>query len=470
MYPVGLDKMADPPGTLVYGASGKAAKAPHGEEHHVSAIETTARNADMQTILGILNNQRARRLDVVANSAAIHAVDGNLVVADAMVGMSLEGGVGRQDGTFQPTAICDEKLAARLDIPTAYLKKLRGSGRTDLWDANVNGLLHGGGDVIVTDDGPTLQHAADPRKHLLRLLAGDPGEMGVARAVMSQRYRFIETLDWALAVLAGINDSGATPLPPICDLSDRRFYMRIEMPEIAMLAPKLLDGYRNPFGGQQARERAGLGDNALRMQERHGQWTVAEALAAAQAEGMGYKPGEEPVVWAGIVASNSETGDGSASIAPQIRVKVCRNGLTIDAAADRKIHLGGALAEGQVEWSQETAEAELALVTAQVRDAVRTWCKPEWLAERVAEIEALASAPIANPQATIKEVAKATGFTQAQADAILAFFIDGGQATAGGLANAATAYAQTVASPEVANFTERHAVELMQRAATLARR
>jgi len=433
-------------------------------------ITTTARNAGLQDVLDILKDQRTRRLDIVASSAAIRSENGNLFVANALLGLGAGGVEERFEGEFVPTPICDEKLAARLDIPSAFFRKLRGQGRTDVIDANVNMLLHGGGELTVGDDGtPVQQFPADPREHLVRLLQGDPGQPGVARAVMSRKYKFIESLDWLLAIMAGFKAADVAPLPPICDLSDRRFYARFDVPAIAALAPNLLDGYRNPFGGAEARQRAGFGDRALREHERHGQWTVAGALAAARAEGQGYKPGEEPVVWAGIVASDSDTGDGSAYIAPQLKVRVCRNGLTMDMLADKQVHLGGAQNLGAVDWSQETAEAELALVTSQVTDLVRTWCSQKWLDEQVARVEALAKAPIANPQATVREVTKATGFTQVQADAILSFFIDGGQATAGGLANAATAYAQTVGSPEVAHFTERHAMELMERAAKLAR-
>ena len=435
-----------------------------------TGIVTTARNADLQDVLGILKDQRARRLDIVANSPALRMDGGNLFVADALVGLGAGGAEERFEGEFVPTAICDEKMAARLDVPQAYFRRLRAQGRVDVLDANFNMLMHGGGEITVDEDGPHAQFPADPREHLVRLLQGDPGKPGVARAMMSRKYKFIESLDWLLAVLAGVNGAGATPLPPVCDLSDRRFYMRLEMPQVAALAPKLLDGYRNPFGGAEARQRAGFGDRALRQHERHGQWTVAGALAAAMAEGQGYEPGKEPVVWAGIVCSDSDTGDGSAYIAPQLRVRVCRNGLTMDMLADKQVHLGGAQNVGAVDWSQETAERELALVTSQVTDLVRQWCSQEWLNEQVAKVEAMASAPVTNAQAQVKEVAKATGFSQVQTDAILALFIDGGQATAGGLANAVTAQAQIVGSPEEAHFLERHALEAMERMAKLVRR
>lgn len=430
------------------------------------SVQLEARNADLATVKAILEDQRARRLDLVVSSTAIRADEGNLVVADALLGLTEDGAEARFEGAFQPTAICDEKLAGRLAQPGLgqYLKNLREQGRTDLWDANVNGLLHGGGEYV-GDDGPAMRWPADNRKHLVRLLQGDAGEPGVARAFMSSKYKFIESLDVLLATLLGIRDAGINPqeVGTKCDLSDRRFYMRVGVPQVFTLAPKLLDGYRTPFDGPGARERAG----DISISSDWGGWTVPRALAAARAEGMGYEPGKEPVAFAGLRVSNSDTGDGSRTIAPEIHFQVCRNGLVLKAEMDRKVHLGSGMEEGQVEWSAATVEAELALITAQVKDLAQRWCSQGWLDSKVAEIEALASAPIAKPQVTVKEVCKAAGFSQSAADDILGLFIGGGQSTAGGLLNAVTAYAQITPSAEEANTAATLGMKVLEHAARI---
>jgi hypothetical protein len=245
-----------------------------------------------------------------------------------------------------------------------------------------------------------------------------------------------------------------------CDLSDRRMYVKIHAPQIAMLAPKLLDGYRNPFDGPGAPERAGM-----RMGVEGGGWSIPAALAAAAREGQGYAPGTEPVVWAGLVVSNSDVGGGARSIAPQMRVKICKNGLTMLADADKKVHLGSEQIEGVIDYSSDTQEKELALITAQARDAVTAFLSPAYLASAVEKVEALAAAPVADPEATIKQVASSVGFTKDEAAGILSHFIRGGQMTAGGVVNAVTSYSQTIDSPDRAWEIDNRAMRVLELAA-----
>ena len=48
----------------------------------------TTRNATLPDMVAMLRHQRARRLDVVAPAAAIHAHEGNLVISGAVQQMS----------------------------------------------------------------------------------------------------------------------------------------------------------------------------------------------------------------------------------------------------------------------------------------------------------------------------------------------------------------------------------------------
>ena len=68
-------------------------------------------------------------------------------------------------------------------------------------------------------------------------------------------------------------------------------YVRAVCEEVAVLAPALLAGYRSPFTG------AAGADN--------------------------------PVVFAGFVITNSETGVRRVHVTPRLVVQVCRNGMTI---------------------------------------------------------------------------------------------------------------------------------------------
>lgn len=434
----------------------------------MSDIQLSARNAGLPEIMEILKDQRARRLDLIVNAGAVSAMDGNLVIEDRPETQIMdEDGVTRAAGSYRPTAICDELLGGKLDIPGTYLKDLRET-RPDLWDANVNGKLHGGTSALAP--APDFRFPGVSGKYLLRLLRGDEGKPGVARAFLSPRYKIIDNLDVLLAIMTGMREAGITAVPDSCDLSDRRMFARFVAPEIAALAPKLLDGYRSPLDGPGGIARAGDRPGMRMRMDGGGGWTVPDALAAAAREGQGYEPGKEPVVWAGMVVSNSDTGGGARTLAPQIRVKVCKNGLTLVAEADRKVHLGGEMAEGVVEWSTETQEQELKLITAQAKDAVKLFLSQDYLNAQVAQIEALAGVPVGEPEITVKAVAKSAGFTAAEADGILAHFLRGGAYTAGGVANAVTSFSQTVASPDRAAELDRKAVPAMKFAAAAAAR
>ena len=48
----------------------------------------TTRNATLPDMVAMLRHQRARRLDIVAAAAAIHAHEGNLVISGAVQQMS----------------------------------------------------------------------------------------------------------------------------------------------------------------------------------------------------------------------------------------------------------------------------------------------------------------------------------------------------------------------------------------------
>ena len=76
-----------------------------------------------------------------------------------------------------------------------------------------------------------------------------------------------------------------------------------------MLAPALLAGYRTPFTG------AAGADN--------------------------------PVVFAGFVITNSETGCGAFTLTPRLVVQVCRNGMTITRDAHARGAPGRAAGRGR---------------------------------------------------------------------------------------------------------------------------
>jgi hypothetical protein len=402
----------------------------------------TTRNATLADMVALLRTQRARRLDVVAPAAAIHAHEGNLVVSGTVSQLTADG-VTSAVGVYRPTKVADEGIAAKLGINLAYLRRLR-EHRPDLWDANVNGWLHGS---------DLAGYPPDDRAFLIRLFQADGDGLGVARAVLSDSYKVIDNLDALMATLDGIRQAGTDVEFDGLDLTERRLYARVVAPQIRAYAPALLAGYRSPFGGQ------------VYIPGRN--WTPEQARAAAAREGRGHEPGAEPVLFAGFVITNSEVGDGAWAITPRIVAEVCGNGLQIVADVARAVHLGSRHEEGVVRYTADTLEKELALITARARDAVATFLSPQYLQAKVSDIERKAGAPVRHPEDTVRHVVKAAKFSDETADAILAHFIRGGQLTAGGVMQAVTSVAQTLDDADTAHDLEAQAVRVMELAAQM---
>lgn len=372
--------------------------------------ERFTRNATLAELAQRLEFQQERKLDVVAPAGAIRAHGGVLVVQDADHEITASG-VTRTAGAFGPTDVCDQGIAEKLNIPGAYLRKLR-TEFPDLYDANLNGWL-----------------ARDERRFLVRTLRGEDGHPGVARAFLSNGYKIIDNYDALSAVLDGVRDAGVAVRIAGCDLSDRKMYVRVTAPEIRAYAPTLLRDYRSPFNG------------------RHG--------------------ADNPTVFAGFIISNSETGCGALSITPQLTVEVCDNGVTITKDVARAVHTGARLAEGTIEWSDDTQRKTLSVITAQARDAVRAFLDPAYIQREIRAIEQAAGAPVQDADETITLVSQRLKYTDAQRKGILDHFIRGGSLTAGGVLHAVTSLAQTVEDPDEAHELENSALRAMELAAAV---
>ena len=146
-----------------------------------------ARHATLEDLAALLRDQQARKVNVVAPAAAIRAQGARLVV-DGTEPVLGPDGVTATAGAYAPTDVCDQGIADKLGIPSAYLRKMR-QQKPDLYDANVNGWL-----------------AGDDRRFLLRCLRGESGG-GAARAFLSDGYKIIDNLDVLLAALDGVRGS-----------------------------------------------------------------------------------------------------------------------------------------------------------------------------------------------------------------------------------------------------------------------
>jgi hypothetical protein len=369
----------------------------------------TTRHATLADLAALLRDQQSRKLDVVAPATALHSAGARLVIDQSEPQLTTDG-VTMTTGAYTPTEVCDDGLADKLGIPAAYLRRLR-TDHPSLYDANVNGWL-----------------ARTGKSYLVRCLRGDTGG-GIARAFLSANFKMIDNLDVLLAALDGLRQAGVPAEIDGCDLTARRMYVRVVSPAVRALAPSLLAGYRSPFTGQSG--------------------------------------ADNPVIFAGWVLSNSETGCGAFTITPRLMVQICRNGMTITKDALRAVHLGGRLDDGVIRWSGETQQRNLDLITAQARDAVTTFLDTKYVERKIAEMSGAAGQPVADPQNTIQIVAQRLRFTDDQQKTILAHFIRGGDLTAGGVMHAVTSTAQTLADADAAHEMESQAVRALEIAAGL---
>lgn len=383
-------------------------------------LTTTTRNAELRDLVALLQDQNGRRVDIVASASRIRSVNG-VIVVDGTEAELTEDGVTTRDGRYVPTAIFDEGLSNKLGIPLPYVRRMR-ADRPDLYDANLNGWLHGQVDGDFAKAGP------DPRSFLIRAFRGDDGD-GIARAFLSDSYKVIDNLDCLSAALDGVRQSGTNIEIDGCDLTDRRMYVRVKASEVQALAPTLLQNYRSPFSGNSG--------------------------------------ADNPTVFAGFVISNSETGNGSFSITPRLIVQVCSNGMTLTKDVVRAVHLGGKLDEGMIQWSEATQRKQLELITSKARDAVATFLDVEYVERQIMALEAVAGTRLTDSAKVVETVGKRL-FTEEQTAGILDHFIKGGDVTAGGVMHAVTSFAQTVSDADTANELEGVAIRAMELAAATA--
>jgi len=390
------------------------AKQPKG-----NPMTATIARGDLASLATILETQQVRKLDAVVPAKLLHVNDdGTLLVPGLGEAKITLDGVTPGDATLGMSDLAVGHLATRHDMPITYLRRCK-TEAPELFASNANTWL-----------------ARDNRSAFLRTFTDPDGGIGYARAILSDKYRVVDDLDVLMAALEGARSTGHEIAIDSVDLTERAMRVRFVAPEISVLAPDFLRGYRTPFANG---------------------WHGEQGM---QAHGF-YAPGEEPIIFAGIELSNSETGGGAFTVRPRMIVKVCRNGLVITRDAIRSVHVGKQLDAGVVRWSEATANANADLVKSQMTDAISTFLDVPYMQRILAEIGAKAGTEIDRPAEAIETVANKLRYTEGERETLLAHFIKGGQATAGGIYQAVTSLAQTIADPDRAADVEASAFEAL---------
>jgi len=271
-------------------------------------------------------------------------------------------------GEFVPTEICHNQLGAYAGIPAKYYDRMREQA-PDLLAENVTYWLE-----------------KNKETRLVRTLDGR------ARAFLSNRYRTIDNVDVAEAVLPvllrGGNDLGLRI--ETCNVTESRLLIK----------------------------------------------AVSERIT-------GTIVGEH--VQSGIVISNSEVGLHSFKIEPLVYVLSCTNGAIMNDAAMRRYHVGRVMAEieSAVEvFADDTRKADDKALMLKMRDVVRASFDQVKFTEQTKTLSLTAGNKIERKLAEVPGVViEQFNLPEKHADGILRALMNH-DATQWGLSNAITLYAQ----------------------------
>lgn len=374
------------------------------------------RNITLAGLVTELKDQNMQKKDFVVPANLLSMENGLLVVNnyqnnDSLSKLLNEVGIKSEDSEkliLKCLPVLHQNLSEKLDIPSRYYNRLTEITDTTLIDTNVSyWLKQMNGNVF------------------LRTFIDKDKNVGLARAILSDRYNVIDNFDVLLSALDAVKQSGLNLKIEDngCDLSESRMYVRFIAPDIEINAPDLLKNYKTPKGGD-----GGVGDGII----------------------------------TGFVITNSELGKGSFSISPRAVILKCKNGMVFKDDAFGKIHLGGKMEQySTIDWSEETKRKNYELIQAQVKDAVKKFTSEEYLAKKISELNKYAEQELKYPIETVKNVSRLLSITEEKEKNILDFFMRGGDFSAMGVSQALTFYAHESPDADEAHEMESVAVEIL---------
>ena len=324
---------------------------------------------DLRDVLLELQRQNAAKQDYISPASAFSlGDDGRTFVMGE-----------QQMGTTQ---LFHRQVGSALAIPAKYYDLMQRE-KPDLLAANVNAWF-----------------SAKDASYMLRSM--DYGSGRVARALLSDRYRRIDNLEIASAVLPLF--AGQEGMEVISsEVTESRLYLKIVNHRLEM---------------------ACVGDR----------------------------------VQAGVVISNSEVGQGAVSVQPLIYTLACTNGMIVNSLGERKTHVGRqakALEESFLVYSDEALQAEDHAFMLKLRDTTLAAIEETRFAQIVGKLEEAADAKITG---RIQDVVELTGktyaLTEGEQDDVLTYLIQGGDLSLYGLSNAITRASQNVDSYDRATSLE----------------
>ena len=339
-------------------------------------LHTMKQGRALPEVLMELQRQNAAKQDFIAPAAALHlSDDGETFVMDH---------VGPRDSmSMNTTDLFHRQMGSALNIPAKYYDLMR-MQKPELLARNVNSWL-----------------TSRDQSYMVRSM--DYGNGRVARALLSDRYRRIDNLEVASAVLplfAGKEEMEVVS----CEVTENKLHIKIVNHRLEMAVV----------------------------------------------------PGD--YVQAGVAISNSEVGLGAVSVQPLVYRLVCSNGLCVNDFGERRAHVGRAakaLEDSFTIYTDETLEAEDKAFMLKLRDTTLAAIEEARFAQIVGRLQETTQAKITGRvQDVVELTGKAFDLNQGEQDNILNYLIQGGDLSLYGLTNAITRASQDVESYDRATALE----------------
>lgn len=328
----------------------------------------------LQEVMMELDRQNKAKKDYIGSAQALRLYeDGQTFEIGSM-------GKARQFGT---TRLFHRQVASALGIPAKYYDLMQ-SRKPELLAQNVNAWF---GD----------------RENSYMIRTMDYGAGRMARALLSDRYRRIDNMEIASAVLPLFAGSDQYEVVS-SEVTENRLYLKIVNRRLEMAVV----------------------------------------------------PGD--IVQAGVMISNSEVGLGSVSVQPLVYRLVCTNGMVVNDMGERKNHVGRAakaVDDSFHIYSDETMEAEDKAFLLKLRDVTMAAIEESRFAQVVGRLKEAAGIPITGKVTEVVELtARTYGINSDEQDSVLQHLIAGGDLSQYGLSNAITRASQDVESYDRATTLE----------------
>ena len=163
------------------------------------------------------------------------------------------------------------------------------------------------------------------------------------------------------------------------------------------------------------------------------------------------------IVQAGVVISNSEVGLGAVSVQPLVYTLACSNGLVVSSMGERRTHIGRAsrAEEDFTIYSDETLAADDRAYLLKLKDATLAAIDEVRFAQIVDTLAKTAEARITGRvQDVVELTGKTYSLTTPEQDDVLKYLIQGGDLSLYGLTNAITRASQDSPSYDRASAME----------------